>query len=191
MSDGNGTERFAADVDNTDYSSLIEPIKRRMTSAVWRIVRDPHETEDVVGEVLMRLVRDMDRVREHRNPTAFMLRMCTSAAIDHVRKRNRRGRLLERWWKERPATADAPASGPAERREIREAVLGAVARLPRREGEAILLHAVEGFTYAETAEAMGCRESTVRVLVTRARKRLRESAALARALQGVEHTDDA
>jgi len=161
-------------VDTNDYDVLIAPIKRRMASAVWRLVRDRHETEDVVQEVLVHVVRRIDRIREHRNPTALILRMCVHASLDHLRKKRRAGRFLARW---REGALSRPASDPPARMaaaELRDALLRALSFLPKREGEAIVLHAVEGLDYPDTAEAMRCRESTVRVLVSKARRRLRE-----------------
>lgn len=159
-------------VQDTDYKNLIEPIRTHMTRAIWRIVRDANETEDVLQDALMQIVRDIDRIRRHPNPTALLLRICNNTALDHVRKRTRRRGLFERWRRAPGWPPESVSQPAAEAGELREAVICAIARLPRREGEAILLMAVEGLDYAATAEAMGCSPSTVRVLAARARKRL-------------------
>lgn len=161
-------------MNNNDYDTLIRPIRRQMTHAVWRVLRNPIDTEDVLQDVLMRVVRDMPRIRKHRNPTALLLRMCTNAAIDSVRKRAGRQRLFDRWRHTPTWQPAVDTSNSAESDEVREAVIRAIARLPKRQGEAIMLVGVERLDYGEAADAMGCSASTVRVLVARARKGLRQ-----------------
>ena len=87
----------------------------------------------------------------------------------------RRGRSLDEF---RVTVEDTPpAPSPADilaHKEQRERILLAIQRLPKRESEAMTLLAVEDLSYAEIAEALGCRSSTVRVLIARARQRLRK-----------------
>ena len=169
----NDAEQQAIRVKEDDYSTLIAPIRHRMVNSIWRIAANADDTEDILQEVLASIIRRFDRVRAHANPTALILRMCINHALDHVRRRRIRTVGLE----DAPDEAlvhDAPA--PAElliRQEERAVVLEALGRLPRREAEAILLVAIEDQPYCEAARAMQCRESTVRVLITKARKRLR------------------
>ena len=178
-------------MNNQDYNEFIRPIRQRMTLSVWRIIRSPEETEDVLQEVLLRVVRDMARIRKHRNPTALLLRMCTNGAIDSVRKRAGRQRLFERWRKAPTWSTTRGTENPAEGDELRSMAIAAIAQLPRRQGEAIMLVGVEQLDYQEAAEAMGCSASTVRVLVARARKGLRQNRALQCARDGQEWTRDA
>lgn len=53
------------------------------------------------------------------------------------------------------------------------AVLRAIGSLPKNQARAILMHAVEEVPYSAIAEAVDCRESTVRKHVARARTKLR------------------
>jgi RNA polymerase sigma-70 factor (ECF subfamily) len=157
-----------------DYEKYIAPIQHRMVDSVWRIVRDPEETKDVVQDVLAKIVRQMRRIRIHANPTALILRMCVNEAISQIR-RARRQRGFHELVKSEYSLHSRVAS-PEDivgRAEQQGQVLQALRRLPRREAEAMVLFAVEELTYAEIAAAMRCRESTVRVLVARARGRLR------------------
>lgn len=145
-----------------------------MVNSIWKILRDPEDTDDVVQEVLMTILKKMNRIRRHPNPTALILRMCINGALNHVR-RNRNRRRAHEALSTHPAIA---AHGPNPRealtlQEQQSNVLAALESLPRRQAESITLLAVEGLSYPEIAEAMGCRKSTVRALVSKARKRLR------------------
>ncbi len=160
-------------VDIHDYESLIEPIRHRMVNTIWKLVRDPDDTEDAVQEALERIYKKFNKICRHPNPTALILRMCINTAYDHLRRTQRKqGRENTM---DSSTSLSAPGPSPAEsaaQKEQLHRVLEAVKKLPRREAEAILLLAVEGFSYSQTAEAMACREATVRSMIAKARRRL-------------------
>ena len=159
---------------NDDFERFVIPVQARMVDSVWRIVRDSHDTEDVVQEALLHIVARLDEVRRHPNPTALILRICVNKALDHVRSRTSRNNAMDRL-----ALLPEPASSTPARDlahvEYRQLILDFLRTIPDREAEAITLHALEEWNYAEVAAAMGCAESTVRVLVGRARERFREA----------------
>ena len=160
--------------DNGDFEALIAPIQDRMVLSIWRVLRDADETDDVTQEVLLDVFRKMKRIRSHPNPTALVLRICVNRAIDHLRRRRGKKAALESG--EHLAQLESvhpPAEEALVQEESRAAILALLAKLPKREAEAIVLLAVEELSYPDIAQAMGCRESTARVLVHKARKRLR------------------
>ncbi len=159
-------------INGEDYEQLIAPMHRRMVDSIWRIVRNANETEDVLQEALLKILKSMDRIRGHPNPSACILRICVNRAIDHLRSNHRRHRLLKK-------VAEAVPSQPSAaetvvRQEQQERVLAAIKELSHRQAEALTLLAIEGLSYSEIAAAMGCREATVRVTVFKARNRLRK-----------------
>ena len=160
---------------NSDYDTFVAPIRHRMVNSVWRILRDADDTEDTVQEALLQILRKIRRIRGHPNPTALILRICVNLAIDRRRKRvNERGIIenadVDRIVDQRSLTPDQTVA----RQEHQTRVLTALGELPKRQAEAIVLHALEELPYAAMAVAMNCRESTARVLVSKARRRLRQ-----------------
>ena len=157
-----------------DYDRWIAPIRERMVNCVWRIVRDPVETEDVIQDVLLHVLKKSDSICRHPNPTALLLRICVNKALDHLRSRNSRRAALDRLSAEPVTRAPTPVQTLAGDEE-QTRLLEFLKKLPARESEAITLHVLEELDYPEVANAMGCRQSTVRVLIGRARKRFREA----------------
>jgi len=75
-----------------------------------------------------------------------------------------------------PASADGGDAAPgttAERRETRDLVLDAIARLPPRQAAAVTMRVMEDASYDAIAAALGCAEPTARVHVLRGREKLR------------------
>src|SRR5262245_51278586 len=113
-----------------------------MVNCVWRIVRDPDETEDVVQEVLLHLLNKPDAVFRHSNPTALILRICVNKALEHLRKQSSRRTALDRLSAEMPAPVSTPAESMASGEE-RARLLNFLKLLPPRESEAVTLHVLE------------------------------------------------
>ena len=159
--------------DDLFYERYIEPFEARMLRAVRRVVRDPDLARDALQDAVVRLWQHRDRVRRHPNPEALALRVGLHSAIDVVRRGLRRRETGDVVLETRPA---GPGRGPSEsleRREQYEAVVGAIARLPRQQALAVLMRVVEEQSYAAVARALGCREITARIHVMRGRSRLR------------------
>ena len=145
-----------------------------MVNSIWKIVRNPEDTEDVLQNVLLRIMKKSSAIRKHPNPTALILRMCINSALDWRRKSMggnglaNPSRLVE--------NLRSSILSPSEQvllRERQDQVMNAIRALPSRQGEALILRVIEGLTYPEVAQAMKCRESTARVLVAKARKRIK------------------
>ncbi|HWB61677.1 MAG TPA: sigma-70 family RNA polymerase sigma factor [Chthoniobacteraceae bacterium] len=156
-----------------DYERFVAPIQGRMVDCVWRIVRDPHEAQDVVQEALLHVTQRFHEVRKHPNPTALLLRICANKALDHVRRHKTRRDALEQMPAKQHDGA-TPSRALAWNDDMAQ-VLDFIRTIPEREAEAITLHALEEMDYPEVAAAMGCAESTVRVWVGRARERFRDA----------------
>ena len=71
-----------------------------------------------------------------------------------------------------PARLPDPLSA-AQQSEVRDILMAALTELTPREREVFVLRDLEGNTTAESAVALGVGESTVRSLLTLARRRLR------------------
>ena len=157
-----------------EYERLVAPIEDRMMRAVWRIGRDPNDAEDAFQEALLTVWKRWDRIVTHPNPHALILHICVNAAHDLLRRRVRQ----RKWIDEGAIPGSVPDSSLSAIQNIygaeqRAQVLRAIGLLPKNQGRAILMHAVEGVDYDEIAAALDCREVTVRKHVARARAKLR------------------
>jgi len=156
------------------YERLIAPIETRMIRTIWGIVRDPDEAQDALQEALAAVWRHWDRLQNHPNPEALVLRICINAAYDSLRRKVRR----LRWFGTEGLPVDSPDPAPSamqtvEGAETQVRVRQAIASLSRKQAAAIVMHAVEDIPYEGVAAALRCREVTARTHVARARAKLR------------------
>jgi RNA polymerase sigma-70 factor (ECF subfamily) len=132
---------------------------------------DPAMAEDVVAETFAIAWRRMDEMPPE--PLPWLLGVARRVLANLRRGERRRGALLDRLRREPPALVQA---GPGERGEV----LAALASLPERDREALLLHAWEGLDHAGAGTVIGCSPAAFAVRLHRARQRF------ARALADVD-----
>jgi RNA polymerase sigma-70 factor (sigma-E family) len=124
--------------------------------------------EDLVQDAFARLV---GRLRHLRDPGAFgayLRRTIVNLATSHFRHRR-----VERAYLEREAAARSREGNPNE--AFDETMHAVLLRLPQRQRAAIVLRFYEDLSDAQTAEILRCSAGTVRSLVSRAMKTLREA----------------
>ena len=157
-----------------DYNILIRPIEAALMKSVYRVVQDPHDAEDAFQEGLAKAWINLAKIRRHPNPHALILRIFANVACDALRKRIRRIRREN----SRPAQQSFGGNVESSSRAIdRARILEAIAELPRRQAEVLLMRVVQEQSYDAIAKAIGCSEATARTHALRGRAKL--AAALA------------
>jgi RNA polymerase sigma-70 factor (ECF subfamily) len=116
------------------------------------------DAEDAVQAVFCRILElPARRIREVSDPAAWLVQLTRNAALNHLRAaRRERARRTARG--AGPANSSAPRAPDA----IGDAELdAALARLPRRYREAVVLRHVAGLTFDQIAESLGQNRSTI------------------------------
>jgi RNA polymerase sigma-70 factor (sigma-E family) len=126
---------------------------------------DPDLAKDLVQEVL---IRASERWAAIGSPEAYVRKMVVN---EYLSWRRRSWRLIPSG--EGDDIAGCASPDPADGCVERQALLGEMAKLPRRQRTALVLRYYEGFSDAEISELMGCTASTVRGHVFRALAALR------------------
>lgn len=157
------------------YERLIQPIQDRMIRTVWRILRNPDDTDDAFQEALETIWKRLGRIQRHPNPQALILRICANAAYDVLRQRIRlRGHETAEAVPDDVRDTTPSVVERVSQREGKSEILRAIAQLPRKQAEAVLMRFVQEQSYGTIAEALGCSEATARIHVSRGRARLSE-----------------
>lgn len=134
------------------------------------------DAEDVLQEVWITAHRRPPTTGAGSNVRAWLYRVATNAALDRLARDRRRRSALERErFRLQPDPRPAPDESLQELDEAaRACVREHVARLPRKQREAVWLRWIEGAGYGEIARALDCSEESARANVYNGMKRLRE-----------------
>jgi RNA polymerase sigma-70 factor (ECF subfamily) len=129
------------------------------------------DAEDLAQDAMLHLADHLEQWDPKRPYLPWRSRVVMNLARDW-RRRAAAGARPTVSAPELPSRLPAPDAA-AEQAEIRQSVQAVLGALPEREREAFVLHDLQGLNVDETAEAMEIGNSSVRSLLTLARRRLR------------------
>ena len=151
---------------------------RQERAPVYRIcfgfLADSTEAEDLCQDAMVKLMDNLPQWRRERPYRAWRNSIVSNLCRDRLRRRNVR-RRAERRAAEEPSPERLPRpEAAAEQGELRTLLTEALLALPEREREVFVLRDLEGVATSEVADSLGIQASSVRSLLTLARRRLRE-----------------
>lgn len=151
---------LAAAVEGDDVA--MTALVSRTQADVWRlcvVLGSPGEEEDLVQETYLRAMRSAGSYRGESPVKSWLLAIARNVCADHVRRRQRQRRLVDRI---APAVDDRVEFADSSTHAL-------LADLAPDRREAFVLTQILGMSYDETAEVMDCPVGTIRSRVARAR----------------------
>ena len=148
---------------------VFEEHRRLLYGVAYRMLGSVDEAEDIVQETWLRWDRaDRSEITE---PKAYLVRIATRAAIDHLRRAaSRRESYVGPWLPEPVLTGPDIANDAALTDSVSMAMLVVLETLSPLERAVFVLKEAFGFSYPEIGEALGRSEQAVRQLAHRARR---------------------
>ncbi|GAA3636565.1 SigE family RNA polymerase sigma factor [Kineosporia mesophila] len=148
--------------------ALFHQHQIQMVRVATVLVRDPAVAEDVVQDAFLAVYANWSRIREKDEAVRYLHRSVVNVARNRLRRRSVVERLKSlRHHDEVSAEDRALGAG------LPSALLVAVAELPRRERETVLLRYYLDLSEKETAEALGLRPGSVKGYASRGLAKLR------------------
>ncbi|MDE2701006.1 MAG: sigma-70 family RNA polymerase sigma factor [Gemmatimonadetes bacterium] len=166
---------------NTEaFSLLVQRHHERVYNAVYSLIGDLDEADDLAQEAFLKAFRALNRFRGQSLFSTWLHRIAVNCCLDHLKSRHRRSFVSldehrETWdapriWAGQPQNADMRV----ERRELQEILERALDDLSEEYRVTFVLREIEGLTYEEIAELLKCSIGTVKSRLFRGRTKLRE-----------------
>ena len=153
--------------DDADQVAFCEAVYPRLVSFLRLYSRDWHLAEDLAQETLARALADWEKVAAMDSPEAWVHRVAMNLVGSWFRRRSAALRAAQR-----QLLPQMGVSAEGDWGEVVD-VRRALACLPLRQRQAVLLRHLGQLSVAETAAAMSCAEGTVRALTSQGIERLR------------------
>lgn len=156
----------AAQGDQAAFATLAGRHYEAAYRAAWRMMGGHADCEDMVQEAFLTLWRNPAQVREPRALRGWILRTVTNRAID-------RSRAKPMTALDAVAEPQAPFDASPQRREVAASVDAAIAQLPDRQRQALVLVYFEQISNIDAAAAMEVSVEALESLLARARRGLK------------------
>lgn len=141
----------------------------RLRRFAWGVCGNPELADDLVQAACERAISRAHQWQPGTRLDSWLFQIIRSLHIDGRRSASVRIRYLETVYEE---TIEVPRNSPQEIHLQLQQVRSAISRLPLEQRTALLLVAVEEYSYREAAELLGIPIGTVASRVTRARESL-------------------
>ncbi len=169
----------AGDREAFDY--LVERHKDIVYAVAYRFAKDPDLALDLSQNVFIRAYRGIKSFRGKSSFSTWLYRITMNTCIDYTRKRSRSVDSLAvpeevaEYAGSEPIVASLPREPGADAMssELGEQIQKAVDLLPEYHKSVFVLYEIEGLSYKEIADVVGCSIGTVMSRLHYARKKLR------------------
>ncbi len=163
--------------DSASYGVLYRAHAAAVRRVVAAMVGDPATTDDVVQEAFVRALEQLPNLREPDRFRAWLMAIARHAAVDALRARRRLERLGETD-AEQLAQSGAGPDVVAELGELAQLVNRCTLGLSSRDAAAVFLVTQLGYSPTSLAPVLGVTHGAAKVIVHRARRRLRDAVLL-------------
>ncbi|HLS18075.1 MAG TPA: RNA polymerase sigma factor RpoE [Paenalcaligenes sp.] len=164
--------------DKRAFDLLVLKYQRRIMRLLARMVRDVDELEDLAQETFIKAYRAINQFRGDSAFYTWLYRIAINTARNWQARQYRQPRTVEPFENEDGETFDqvenlTDISTPDSvlfSKQVAKAIQDTLTQLPDELRTALELREVEGMTYEEISQAMGCPIGTVRSRIFRARE---------------------
>lgn len=148
---------------------LVDRYLQSIYNVVFRIVGSEADAEDLVQETFLRVFERLDLYDEHFTLRNWLLKIATNLTLSHLRTQRRQKKLQQDFGRSGIKQSEVSME-PGEWEQCCELL----DRLEKDQRAVIVLFHFQQMSYADVARVMDIPVNTVRTLLHRSRRRLRE-----------------
>lgn len=152
---------------------LFERYHLMLYNFFLRLTGNRSISEDLVQDVFIRILKYRSSYQSKNKFIIWFYKIARNSHIDYLRKRKDEVSLGEQW--EEAASQESSPQEKVEQAQEISRLSQALAKLPLKKREALILSRFHNLKHKEIAELFDCHIGTVKVLVHRAIKELRKA----------------
>lgn len=159
-------------MDASQFKRCFLPCHERMYRMAWRLTGNAQAAEDLVQEAFLKLWLKRDALQITSSAETFCVTTVKNLFYDQVRKR--RPQTTNHTPEELQIPHDDDAARAIEQAEDRQMAWQLISRLPEQQRQIVMMRDISEMEYREIEQQTGLTAVHVRVLLSRARKQMRE-----------------
>lgn len=155
-----------------EFETDILPLSRTLYRFAFRFLSSKEEAEDAVQDVFLKLWKMRDKLSEYDNIQAFTMTVTRNHCLDRLRKKKME--YFDDTSTDDARTSDMNLEDRMENMERFRIITDIISNLPENYRSVIQLRDIDGYEYEEIARILKTDISNLRVILSRARKMVRE-----------------
>ncbi len=173
QSDAAALERITRG-DAGGFDGLVDRFKHQLFRHIRRRVNDPHRAEDLTQEVFLRLFRAAQAggYSGQASVVTWLFTIVNNCVTDHLRAEGRRSTLPSERIK---SDEQGSPISDATRRESDFRIRQLLDELPEAQRRVVELHVLDGLSFGEVAELVGCPIPTAKSRLVYGLRKLKQS----------------
>lgn len=151
------------------FNSEYLPLSDNLYRVAYYLLESQADAEDAVQDLYIKLWNSRDTLDAVHNPGAYCITLMRNLCIDRIRKATRHGsaELQDNF------QSDASADDSILYKEQADRVRKAMDRLPKSQKLVLEMKTMQGLSYEEIQEKTGLSYTSLRVLLSNARKAIK------------------
>ncbi|MGB0837923.1 MAG: RNA polymerase sigma factor [Flavobacteriaceae bacterium] len=158
-------------MNQKDFLNIIDPFKDKVFRLAKRLLVSTEEAEDATQELYLKLWRNKEKFASYKNVEAFAMTMTKNYCLDRLKSKQADTlKLVHSNYQEKGV-------GLNKKIELQDSVSKVhqlINELPEQQRLIIQLRDVEQYDFDEIAKMLDLKPATVRVGLSRARKKIKE-----------------
>jgi RNA polymerase sigma-70 factor (ECF subfamily) len=159
-------------MDAANFKQQFLPCHPKLYRAAFRLMGNAQDAEDMVQEAYLKLWNKRDELTNVLNIEAYCVTLIKNLCYDALRRSqlDEDGRPAE----ELPLPTDTNIAREVEQRDEVNHVRKLISQLPEQQRKVIVLRDINDCSFEEIEQTTGLNAINIRVLLSRARKKIRE-----------------
>ncbi len=167
--------------DEFSFELLIESCRTKAYNTALRYLRDEDDAMDALQESLIKVFRHLDKFKGDCKFDTWVYRIVVNTCNDFLRKNKKQKNNVSFYWTDEdgetmidiPDTAPTPSEVFDTKLTV-SYVMDCLNEMPEDQREVLILRDIQGFSYEEISEILGCSMGTVKSRINRARLKLKQ-----------------
>ncbi len=166
--------RKVKDGDLKAFEELVRSYQRRIYVAIYRMVHNVSDTEDLVQDTFIRAFHSIGSFNEKYHFSTWIYRIAMNLSINHLKKQTTKSVSLDSLPPRLVVDKTTNPVNKANESILKEKIKSALEQLPSEQKAVFILRTYEEFSYEEIARTLNISIGTVMSRLSRAREKLKE-----------------
>ncbi len=157
------------DGDEAAFTTLVMNHREKVKNLIYLTLGDSDFVDDISQDVFISIYHKLGDFRFESKFTTWLYRITVNKCRDYLRKKRVRSIFIPI----KEAYNEPSIRTPSDNIDIPNLVRKYISKLPEKLKKPLILRDIEGFSYKEIADQLGCEVGTVKSRIFRARESLK------------------